>query len=477
MLVRRIAVAGAVAVTTTLIACTSVLGDFAVGRAPVATEAGSDAGGHPDGATCAIDCSKLPNVTGATCGSDGKCAFSPADCTADHADCNNLRADGCEADLGQVDNCGGCGQKCAPPTPLCSGSTSAWSCVGPCSGAMPTNCSGTCVDLQADASNCGSCGHSCQGGTCAAGACQTVTISIKGGSSGGALALTSTNVFFTDGYGTNLWMCPLTGCNGNPSLLHSSFGFAGSVAYDSKTKFVLVADPKLGTIYAYDTSGNLKWSAKSGGGSSSAPGVRGIFPDPNGYVFWGNNDTSSALLYRADNATGSNLISKGGPGGKGVMSLAYDAVTESIYAAVRDSNQLSTCKRGIGGCASGVTPPNPTGVSIAGSKVFVAVDGSAGSSYTDGGIFVATTNSTSVQNFVTGNTNYAPYTDSDLTTDLTNVYWGGRDGNIYVCAQSGCSNAPTKFSAGNVTYKPHAFANDANFVYWMTDTGLFRQAK
>jgi hypothetical protein len=304
-----------------------------------------------------------------------------------------------------------------------------------------------------------------------------VTLSVKGGVAGGALALNATNVFFTDGSQKNLWMCPLAGCNGNPILLHTGFAFAGSVAYDIKTKFVLVADANVGTIFAYDTVGKLQWSAKSGGGSLSAPGVRGIFPDPNGFVFWGNNDANGSLLYRADNQTGLNVFIKSGPGGKGTMSLAYDAGNDNIYAAVRDSNQLSTCKRGMGGCASGDTPPNPTGVSVAGTNVFVAVDGSAGSSYTDGGIFVTTTSSISLQKLVTGNANYAPYLDSDLTTDATNVYWGGRDGNIYVCAQSGCSNAPTKFSAGNVTYKPFAFANDANFVYWMTDNGLFRQAK
>ena len=158
------------------------------------------------------------------------------------------------------------------------------------------------------------------------------------------------------------------------------------------------------------------------------------------------------------------------------MSLAYDSVSQNIYAAVKGSAALSYCPRiGSGSCGTVTTNQNPSGVSVANGTVFVAVDGSLSNSWQDGGIFAMKTNGNSLKSLVSGNANYAPVEDSDLTTDALNVYWGGRDGNIYACAQAGCNNVPTKFSSGN--YHPFAFANDANFVYWITDTGLYRQAK
>jgi hypothetical protein len=63
-------------------------------------------------------------------------------------------------------NCGGCGDVCAPGT----------SCTnGTCQAACPpgtTLCSGACVDQSTDSSNCGACGKQCAPGTtCIAGSC------------------------------------------------------------------------------------------------------------------------------------------------------------------------------------------------------------------------------------------------------------------------------------------------------------------
>jgi len=37
-------------------------------------------------------------------------------------------------------------------------------------------CSGACVQTASDPLNCGSCGHSCQGGTCSGGVCQPLSL-------------------------------------------------------------------------------------------------------------------------------------------------------------------------------------------------------------------------------------------------------------------------------------------------------------
>lgn len=62
-------------------------------------------------------------------------------------------------------------------------------CDGPCC----SSCNGSCVDLQDDPTNCGSCNHSCQGGACQAGACQpTVLASVPATD----LVIDATNAYF-----------------------------------------------------------------------------------------------------------------------------------------------------------------------------------------------------------------------------------------------------------------------------------------
>lgn len=50
---------------------------------------------------------------------------------------------------------------------------------GGCTGSL-TCCTTTCVDLQTDDSNCGSCGNSCSGAGCAGGICNAIAGSLVG---------------------------------------------------------------------------------------------------------------------------------------------------------------------------------------------------------------------------------------------------------------------------------------------------------
>ena len=63
-----------------------------------------------------------------------------------------------------------------------------------------TSCSGTCVNVGAtDANNCGSCGHGCEGGNCAAGVCQPFSFSSSTSPTG--LAVNESNVYWTESAG------------------------------------------------------------------------------------------------------------------------------------------------------------------------------------------------------------------------------------------------------------------------------------
>lgn len=113
---------------------------------------------------CGANCA-LPNAPPVCSG--GRCVV--AACSSGFADCDGSAATGCESNLGSDRlNCGGCGVACG----------SSQTCVaGRCACHVgQTACGTVCVDLQADVSNCGTCGRrcvltsattACASGTCA----------------------------------------------------------------------------------------------------------------------------------------------------------------------------------------------------------------------------------------------------------------------------------------------------------------------
>ncbi len=105
-------------------------------------------------------------------------------CNAGFSDCDHSAANGCEANLNSdVNNCGGCGTKCDTTggTPICSGTPPTCG-YSNCSAGYATCPNGaTCgTNTTNDVNNCGGCGNkcsfnnataSCQGSTCTLGAC------------------------------------------------------------------------------------------------------------------------------------------------------------------------------------------------------------------------------------------------------------------------------------------------------------------
>jgi hypothetical protein len=99
-------------------------------------------------------------------------------CAPNFADCNGVGADGCEANLASVANCGACGNVCAlaHATPSCSaGACAVGSCDpgwGDCDGAAQNGCE---TDL-GTSSDCGACSVLCAlpgaAASCAAGSCK-----------------------------------------------------------------------------------------------------------------------------------------------------------------------------------------------------------------------------------------------------------------------------------------------------------------
>ena len=106
----------------------------------------------------------------------GGCTQTTPVCVGTFADCDGLATNGCEMNIASsVDNCGACGNKCSLPnaTPACNNSACG---IGACNNGY-ANCNsvsadGCEVNLQTDATHCGSCTTVCgSGSTCSQGSC------------------------------------------------------------------------------------------------------------------------------------------------------------------------------------------------------------------------------------------------------------------------------------------------------------------
>jgi hypothetical protein len=260
---------------TMFIGCTSILGDFTQG------DAGLDGGASLDGR--ASDTATGPDhacVSGASCTiarlakcqvGVTECKDGLAVCVPGHAPDGTVCADGFCTDgvcapcttakqctpVGKTCQTGSVscdkGYQCTNATPvtdgtLCSGGAC---CGGTCASCeLPTHsspaCTGTsctlacdtgyhacttmsvssCVDFQNDASNCGSCGHSCgTGGTCSGGLCEPFTVFLGSDASVAskviALVSDGTNVYWVNSVNSqeaNVYQAALTSSGGSGAI-------------------------------------------------------------------------------------------------------------------------------------------------------------------------------------------------------------------------------------------------------------------
>lgn len=185
---------------------------------------------NPDSSTCAKQCSGVcasgtdpaTGCGGAACDPCPTKAHQPATCQAGacalgacdkgYAGCNSA-VPGCEtATDTDPKNCGGCNIVCGATnttTVACTSGQCAYTCSGNFAHCSKDPSSGCETDLGLDKLNCGACGHSCQGGACAAGTCQPLLVAgdpLKDTGLNAQYGITALNgfVYGTNWYGTTV---------------------------------------------------------------------------------------------------------------------------------------------------------------------------------------------------------------------------------------------------------------------------------
>jgi hypothetical protein len=265
-----------------------------------------------------------------------------------------------------------------------------------------------CSDTSNDPHNCGACGHDCQGGSCASGACQPCVLVQE--TSVNSIAIDGSDLYFsTEVYDSgsstsysNVAKVPLTG--GTVTPLACGIQYASSVAVDAST------------IYFIQFLRNISGSVQSVPRAGGTPTTLATFPTsyPIGMILDGQS------LYVSLFTAGGNSVvvvpTNGGP----VRPLVSGARLIGEYAAVAylvTQGNLSTMSLMGSRTTTIASFPDPTAIAFFSSDIYVVnqmvnndFDGSIVRIPIGGG--PKTPMATSLSQPV------------DLAVDASGIYWG-----------------------------------------------------
>jgi hypothetical protein len=339
---------------------------------------------------------------------------------------------------------------------------------------------GSCGDTTSSAQNCGRCGHSCLGGTCAAGTCQPVAL-IKGLFDPITVAVDGVNVYVTVGDGKEVLKANkadglgLTVVNNNEFYTLQARGLAIDTTNIYWTQD-LTGTPPTGGIFSCPLTGCI-----DGGATTLAvgdgPRSIGVVGDS---VFWVENVGQVVRRVGVDGGNPGTLVDVDAG-----LSPFRMAVDDMYVYFTDDANGLGLARVPQAGGAvvslgSGGT--STYGVAVSSAGVFFTYGGTI-----DGVVALAPKNAS----LGTPPTIFATAQNSPigLAADATNVYWTNRasatgaDGAILTCPLAGCSGGPTVLATNQA--QPINIVTDADAIYWVnngkdntaTDGAVFKLAK
>jgi hypothetical protein len=360
--------------------------------------------------------------------------------------------------------------------------------------ACPTSqmsCDAGCALLATDANNCGSCGHSCGGGTCVNGQCSAISVV-----SGGNLSPSNCDAGMTSITGlaaddANVYWSYLDGCDGTsavkqaagdglPVLTLDSYDVgAGLSVQDNILAYVAIGGPSQGSFCT--ATGGVENSRSCSSlnqffsyetfGAWSTPGSRGTF-----YVLV-QGGSVGGNYYTADSCEASPSGQDGGmpctqlalPGGTGSSEsagyIAYAPASNTVFWSVSASGanvaysdvQTKVAGYGRGATGNGVFPTVTDGKNIYwidNNSAILRIAAQAGTQ----------TASTLLANGL------AIPSSPTLATDGINVYFAAtapKSGLYYVPVAGG---TPALLAASTGSGTPQSAVVGGSFLYWYETT-------
>jgi hypothetical protein len=373
---------------------------------------------------CDHRCTTAVPGAGAICQA-GMCGFR---CLPGFQACNG----GCFDFASDPNHCGGCDASHAcRPNELCRN--------GACF--CPSQCSGTCINLQTDPNHCGVCDHGCQGGACAGGACQPVTLASQQGLPWD-IALDATHVYWTNPQGGSVMKIPKTGGQAVPIAMgqnspyhlvldatdvywtEGSFGTVFKAPKSGGTPVKLASGGENFQDIAIDAT-NLYWSDAAKAGKIMMMPLSGGTPvalaEMETYAF--ALATTATDVYWGKYSGGRNVIMKARPGGGSPVEVAStSAQTGPPWALVADAESIYWTELSPGRIAKAPLGGGTSAVLL-------------------------------TQGFLRG-----------LALDATTLFWTDQEASAIMAMPKG-GGTPAVLASGQAG--PMAVATDATTIYWL----------
>jgi hypothetical protein len=302
-------------------------------------------------------------------------------------------------------------------------------------------CSGGCVDVSNDPSNCGTCGNSCGTANCVGGMCTGAVVLVTGESSPVGLSQDTLNLYWADAAGSimtvakaggtatpivaNQQSAAITGTDGSTLYWITNVANTGKLAYaDGDVAISLVTGLNGPSVLAVGSTNNIYW-AEAGG----------LFFAPKGTGARTRVSTSSTVLnIYLDSAN----------------AYWFDRGASLVASAPLGTTSAGTLTSGIA---------DIRGLSGFGSLLYLARTSEIQSLPTGGG-----TPTTLVSNV-------APYS---LAVDATGLYWASLTGGTIQTTPLAGGNAVTLVSNQS---SPDFVLVDSTSVYWIAGSSIMKVAK
>jgi hypothetical protein len=347
-----------------------------------------------------------------------------------------------------------------------------------------------CTDTMTDPDNCGSCGHSCLGGSCSDGVCQPKVIATTTGKPQAiAVQTAKSTLYWTDiasansPFSCSLPDCPTAIASGGASGCNMSLGLAvddASYSFTCWTNswFYNCSSPAscASTLPIQDVSANEN-------ATPAEVNPSGITVDPSGtepgiyFLAQQNNPGggmhTGAVLYEPFDASGPGLTyfqtGQNFPSGiaKVGAELFWTETSGNLVASCMLSGSPPTCgatyKQILPGAHVGLNIANPDQLVANDHAIFFTVNGTMPMNFTDGAVYQASPDGTSIAALAMRQ----PY-PRGIAIDAAYVYWVD-----YVSATSttGTVNR-VPIGGGTVTTlatglsSPVGIAVDSTAIYW-----------